>query len=203
MRSILIALLIVALAVPVFAAQNPDIRVYLDFDAEGAGVHQMANPGMFEPFDVYVVLDCFGDGGGTRGLGFTFERDADLNAIIGTPVNFLGGLSNGNPESPTASDGGCNMLAGADCVYPDANGVVVCGKVPYTYGMGAGYIKIGPNEISGRQVLDCDFADDDLFCVYAHCAIDEAPPAGDPDCDCEPPSPVEDSTWGSIKALYR
>jgi hypothetical protein len=29
----------------------------------------------------------------------------------------------------------------------------------------------------------------------------DAPPVADG--DCVPPSPVEDATWGSIKALYR
>lgn len=202
MTKVLVALMIVALAVPAFAAENPDIRVYLDFDSEGGGQHRIDGLSQLDIFNVYVVLDCFGDGGGTRGIGFTFEREATLAAIVGTPVNYLGGLSNGNPEAPTPADGGTNFLAGSDCVMPDANGVVVCGYVPYTFVAGTGYIKIGPNEISGREVLDCDFLFDDLFCVYAHCAVGADPPAGEPDCEC-PVSPVEDSTWGSIKALYR
>jgi len=201
MRVLMATFLALLVAGTAFAGTNPDVRVYLDFDESGAGVHRLDGLTIMEIVDVYVVLDCLGEGSGTRGLGFTFEREGTLTAIIGTPVNLLGGLSNGNPESPTPSDGGCNFLAGGACVYPDVNGVVVAGYVPYTYVAGSGYVKIGPNTISGRQVLDCDFNDDDDFCVYSHVAVDEDPPAGDADCDCD--SPVELETWGAIKGLFR
>jgi hypothetical protein len=201
MTKVLVALMIVALAVPAFAGGNPDIRVWLDLDENGGGVHRIDGLGLFETFNVYIVLDCFGDGSGTRGLGFRFEKDADLNASATGITNLLGGQTLGsNPESAD----GVTLVAGTDCVYPDVNGIVVAGYVEYTYGMGAGYINmLGDHPVSGRQVLDCDYNDDDLYCIVAHVAVGEDPQPGEPDCECEPPSPVEDSTWGSIKALYK
>jgi hypothetical protein len=182
-----------------FAGTNPEIRAWLDLDENGGGVHRVDGLGLFETFNVYIVLDCFGEGGGTRGLGFRFEKDADLNASPTGVTNLLGGQTLGaNPESAD----GVTMVAGADCVYPDVNDLVVVGYITYTYGMGAGYIKLlGDHPVSGRQVLDCDYTDDDLFCIVAHVAVDEDPPAGEADCDCD--TPVELETWGAIKGLFR
>ena len=198
MKRVLTALMIMAIAVPAFAVQNPDIRIYLDATNPPTGVAEV-HPELNEFFDVFVVLDCFGPNGGTRGVGLLFDRT--FAGVKISQTNFLGGLSLGDVED-AGPQGGWAIVAGVDCVYPDVNDLVVAGAVNYLYLGAPGTITVLPNPVSGREVLDCDDLAD-YFCVAAHFGVSMPPPDPEPDCDCEPPNPVEDATWGSIKGLYR
>lgn len=198
MRQLLTALAIVALAATAFAGQNPDIRIYLDADPNNQ-IHEI-HPNASESFDVYVCLDCFGAGGGTRGTAFLLVRTFGGFKLAQTSL--LGGLDFGDAEV----DPGWTLAAGADCVYPDADGVVCIGVVQYLYTGVAGTLTLLPHGLvepgTGREALDCDFASD-FYCIFANLGVSMPPEPGDPDCDCLPPVPVEDSSWGGIKALYR
>ena len=191
-RALLSLLLIAFVAVPVFAGQNPDIRIYLDVDPP-TKIHEI-HPGASESFDVYVCLDCFGTDGGTRGTAFLLVRTFAGFKLAQTSL--LGGLDFGDAEVD-----GWTLAAGADCLYPDENDVVCVGVLTYLY-MGDGTLDITPHPGTGREVLDCDFASD-FYCVYANLGVSVPPNPGEDGCDCEPPQPVEDATWGGIKALYR
>ena len=193
MKHLLICLLIGSLAVPALADQNPDIRIYLDADPNNK-VHEI-HPNASETFDVYVCLDCFGEGGGTRGTAFLFERS--FNGFKLGQTSLLGGLDFGDVEAD-----GWTLAAGADCIYP-VDDIVCVGFVNYLFlGPDPGFIMLLPHPGTGREVLDCDFLSD-FYCIYANLGVSMPPPEGEPDCDCEPPNPVEDSTWGGIKSLYR
>ena len=64
MRQCAVPLLVCFLFSVAIAGQNPDVRIYLDFDPPN-GVTRI-DPEPYSLFDVYVVLDCFGAGGGLR-----------------------------------------------------------------------------------------------------------------------------------------
>jgi hypothetical protein len=194
MKVLLAVLMVGAFAVTAFAGTNPDVRIYLDVDPP-VGVHEV-HPTPGSTFDVFVCMDCLGEGSGTRGVGFLLQR-----TFVGfklAQTSLMGGLDFGDAEVD-----GWTLAAGADCLYPDVNGVVCVGSLTYLYqGPDPGTIDILPHPGTGAEVLDCDFASD-FFCVYANLGVSMPPNPGDPDCDCEPASPVEDATWGAIKSLYR
>jgi hypothetical protein len=193
MKANLAVLIVAALAVTALAGTNPDVRIYLDVDPP-FGVHEIhPNPG--STVDVYVCLDCLGEGSGVRGTAFLLER-----TFVGfklAQTSLWPGLDFGDAEV----DGW--TMAFDDCAFPDADGIVCIGVIQYLYqGPDPGTIDILPHPGTGAEVLDCDYASD-YFCVAANLGVSMPPNPGDPDCDCEPPAPVEDATWGGIKSLYR
>jgi hypothetical protein len=196
-RALLSLLLIAFIAVPVMAGENPDVRIFLTVDPPAviSEIHPLAS----ETFDVYVCLDCFGEGGGTRGTAFLLART--FQGFKLSQMSMLGGLDFGDAEV----DPGWTLAAGADCVYPDANDVVVVGVIQYLYLGVPGTLDILPHGQvepgTGREVLDCQFASD-FYCILGNLGVSVPPNPGE-DCPCEPPQPVEDSTWGGIKSLYR
>jgi hypothetical protein len=202
MKRLLIALAIMAIATTAFAGANPDIRIYLDVDPNNmvGEIHPLAS----ETFDVYVCLDCFGDdpvASGTRGTAFFLVRT--FQGFKLSQTSLLGGLDFGDAEV----DPGWTLAAGADCVYPDADGVVCVGVIQYLYLGVPGTLDILPHGQvepgTGREVLDCDFLSD-YYCVAGNLGVSVPPNPPEPDCDCpENGNPVEDSSWGGIKALYR
>jgi len=192
MKHLVIALMILGLASVALAAENPDIRIYLDAAPPGY-VHEV-HPDASTQFDVYVCLDCFGPGGGTRGTAFLLTRT--FQGFKLSQTSMLGGLDFGDAEVD-----GWTIAAGAACVYPDASGTVCVGVINYLYLGVPGTLDVGPHPGTGYEVLDCDFLSD-YYCVYANLGVSVPPNPGDPECDCGE-VPVEDSTWGGIKSLYR
>jgi hypothetical protein len=195
MKYFVIALLILGLSVSAFGGANPDVRIYLDADPNNL-VHQI-DPVASGTFDVYVCLDCFGEGAsaGTRGTAFLLVRT--FQGFKLAQMSLLGGLDFGDAEVD-----GWTIAAGADCMYPDIDGVVCVGVVTYLYLGVPGTLDLAPHPGTGAEVLDCDFLSD-YYCVYANLGVGVPPNPGDPDCICPDNNPVEDSTWGGIKSLYR
>jgi hypothetical protein len=193
MKRLLIAVAILAFAATAFAGQNPNIRIYLEADPNNH-IHEI-HPEPNATFDVYVCLDCFGEGGGTRGTAFLLIRT--FQGFKLSQTSLLGGLDFGDAEVD-----GWTLAAGQDCVYPDADGVVCVGVITYLYLGVPGTLDLVPHPGTFNEVLDCDFLSD-YYCVHANLGVSVPPNPGEPDCECEPPNPVEDSTWGGIKALYR
>jgi hypothetical protein len=53
-----------------------------------------------------------------------------------------------------------------------------------------------------RWVMDCPVPGEvDYYCVWMHGGVGKDALEGDE--ECFPVVPVEDATWGSVKALYR
>jgi hypothetical protein len=193
-RALLSLLLVAFIAAPVFAEQNPDIRIYLDVDPP-AKVHEI-HPEPNATFDVYVCFDCFGENGGTRGTGFLLIRTFAGFKLSQLSL-FPGGLDFGDAEVD-----GWTLAAGPDCLYPDAEGVACVGLLTYLYLGVPGTLDLAPHPGTFNEVLDCDFLSD-YYCIYANLGVSLPPNPGEPDCDCPENNPVEDSTWGGIKGLYR
>jgi hypothetical protein len=191
MKRLLITVAILAFATMAFAAQNPDIRAYLDVDPPNY-VHEI-HPDASTTFDVYVCLDCFGPGGGTRGIAFLLVRT--FQGFKLSQTSLLGGLDFGDAEVD-----GWTIAAGADCVYPSPD-VVLVGVITYLYLGVPGTLDLAPHPGTFNEVLDCDFLSD-YYCIFANLGVSMPPNPGEPGCDCDI-NPVEDSTWGGIKSLYR
>ncbi len=195
MKGLIIAVAILALSVPAFAGQNPDIGMYLVTGSDGTGDNYI------EPvstFNIYVCFDGFGPGGGMLGASFMFDRTFSGFKLAQT--NLLGGLDFGDVETA-----GWAITSGADCAMP-VGGVVVAATVQYLYQGTPGTITVGPHPVDGMAVADCN-NDLDFFCVHSIAAQGVSGNFGvfmpAPDGTCEPITPVEDSSWGAIKALYR
>jgi hypothetical protein len=208
MKNVLIALIVLALAIPAIAGQNPRVAIYLYTTSTGiGGTNYKATPGAGANTSVYVCFDHFGVGGGMYGASWQFA-EVPGPSYLSTTNQFagVGGLTIGDPGSAP----GCAMTVGAVPVYPNANGVIVLARVRYetpeelTRG---GSITVIPHGSDGKAVADANNALD-FWCVHSvaynglsgHFGWDDTPV---PDGDCVPPSPVENATWGSIKALYR
>jgi hypothetical protein len=194
MRLVLTVLLTAALAVSASAGLNPDARMYLDFDPPD-GVHRIEEPP--DPVvNIYVVLDCLGVDSGINGCTIHFERT--FGATAHDEVCLIGFFSGGDVEDP---EFGWYIVTQGECIYPDANGMIIVGYVLYYYTGPPGYVKIAAAEVAGKEVLDCNNMTD-VYCVADNAGIGADPPPGDPGCYCGP-VPVEDASWGTIKSLYR
>jgi hypothetical protein len=82
---------------------------------------------------------------------------------------------------------------------------VCVGVIQYLYLGAPGALDILPSGLvqpgTGREVLECDFQS--LYCcIHANLGVSMPPTPGEPDCGCEP-SPVMNTSWGDIKALFR
>ena len=194
MKRSLIAVVVLVVALPASAAQNPDIRIYLDADPPNM-VHQIC-PAPDDVLDVFVCLDCFGPGGGTRGTVFRFIRT--FGGVKIAQVSLLGGLDLGDVDDIQ----GWSIVTGEDCIYPDENGIVVAARVSYLYTGPPGTLDIAPTATLPRRVLDCNYTDDDLFCILASLGVCMPPNPGEVGCYCGE-VPVKETSWGSVKALYR
>ena len=199
MKRVLIALMVLALAVPAIAGQNPRARAFISFDPScetGPYVHQ-TTAAMMDLVDCYLVVDCLD--GGVRSVSLYWMTDAfgmafaaDYTVFHPEAVGLVGGPDN-------AAQGW--LIVAPDCVYPNECGIVVIVKQPYFLQAPTGNIDILPSPVDGKMVVDCNF-DADVYCVLSNGGINIAPNPGDPDCDCAPTA-IEDATWGSIKALYQ
>jgi len=196
MRSALIGITLVALAGLASATQNPDIRVYLDFDPPD-GIQRL-DPDPDSVFDVYIMTDCFGPGGGLRGISIAFERT--FEAYTMGEYNLLGGISYGHVDDPVI---GWNPAAGEDCVYPDDNGTVIVGYVRYYYTGPPGHIRIIPAVNNPRTAVDCNVVHDDFWCVAGNAGVGVEPHPPEVGCECEQYSLTLETAWGRVKALYR
>lgn len=200
MKRLLVVLLIAALAVPALAVENPLLAIFLDTDTDtGNPVVNEVCPNPNDTFMVYVCFDRFGDGGGMLGAAFLFDRT--FAGFKLAQVNMLPGLDFGDVET-----NGWAITAGADCQYPDANGVLVAASCQYLYLGAPGTITVLPHPIDSNSAADC-LNELDFWCVASVLSHGAAGNFGvcmpAPDGDCEPESPVENETWGGIKALYR
>lgn len=195
-HALALALVAVFIAGTAFAAENPNVSIWLDADPPNAVT--MVEPGNGETFTVSIIMDCFGETGGTRGIAFLFERT--FSGFKLGQTNLLGGLFFGDVEV----DPGYTIAAGADCVYP-SDGIVVAAQIEYLYQGEPGTITILPHGLiepgTGRNALDCDFEEDDQYCIAGGLGVHMAAPGNDEGCSCD--SPVEEATWGAIKAFYR
>jgi len=196
MKYLVAVVMVAVLAVPAFAGENPNARMFVSFDPDcvtGPYVHRTeTTDGLV---DCYLVVDCLGVAvrsvslyWQTSGFGMAFA--ADYTVFHPTAQSPVGGPDN-------AAQGW--LIAAPDAVVPNECDIVVIVKQPY-FVSGAGTITILPSPVDGKQIVDSNF-DEDFYCVLANGGLGQDPPPGDDPCECD--TPVEPESWGSIKALYR
>jgi hypothetical protein len=208
MKRLLVALVVLAFALPALAGQNPNVAIYLYTTSSGiGGTNWTASPSGGGVKSVYVCFDHFGVGGGMYGASWRFievpgpDYMSSTNQFAG-----VGGLTIGDPGSAA----GIAMTVGPAAVYPNVNGIIILGRIRYTVEgdpPGGGSITVVPHATDGRAVADAQ-NQLDYWCVHsvAYNGLSgnfgwDAPPTIDG--NCTQPSPVQNETWGSIKALYR
>ena len=199
MKTLLAILVVAAMAVTATAGENPQVYAYISFDPAGDPEAHTVAPAMFTTVDAYVCLACIE--GGVTVVSFGLNNVlADYPGVIATQafVNLLpGGLAIGD-----AFAGGVTV-ASTECMMSDP---VIVGYGSYFY-MGNGptdaCIKLVDHVDYPRWVVDCQEPGvEDLYCVAGFGTIGAADcTEGVEDCPCG--TPVEDATWGGIKALYQ
>ncbi len=218
MKYVLIALALAALCVPAFAQEglNPGIKIFIHLTddvaapaTDNATVVNEFSPAAFTTIRAYVGLTGFSTG--MTVISFRLnDAMVDCPGVIATQafVNLLpGGLAIGNafgdPGNPGSGTDGVTIAA-TECM-PGPFDILFVGYATYYYLGGECQIEIldhGYTEYA-RWVVDCQEPGVvNLYCVWLNGGIGGAtPPAGDVGCDAN--TPVEDSSWGNIKALYR
>lgn len=191
MKRMLVVGLVLAVACTAMAGGNPNVKGYISFDAAGALMHDIT-PTPFVAFDAYV---CFTDVEmGLTTVSFMLSDPTVTCPGAFAPPSFTN-LLPGNLAIGAWNTG--VTLASTDCM---TGPTVVVGKLNL-FPLGAGCcLELLDHPDYPRWVVDCnDPGLVDYYCVIAHGNIGGV---GCPEGDCGA-SPVEDTTWGGIKALYR
>jgi len=181
MKSLLVIALVLAVAVPAFAGDNPAVRLYVDFDP-GNYVHR-ADPAMYTAFDAYFMLDTFV---GIAAVSFKVGVTPGMSSPGSYEALLPGGMSIGAFEVGTT-------VGSTECV---TTAPVAVGVGHYFYLNVPGDIEILDHPDFPRWVVDCNDGVDS-YCVFINGGVCKDPLPGD--CGV----PVEASSWGGIKALYR
>ena len=181
MRTFLAMIMIVAIAVPAFAGDNPNVVGYIDFDPPNR-VHSV----MPEPYTNVVAYICIGDlDMGMTGVAFMInDTDVDCPGVFAMTsfTNLLpGDLAIGHYLTGIS-------LASTECIT-DPDVAVAC--LEFFYVGGACCVELQEHPEYPGWVTDCnDPAQVDIYTLLSDGHIGYI-------------VPVEDHSWGSIKALYK
>ena len=197
MKTLLAILVVAAMAVTATAGLNPQVYAYISFDEFGDETVTAVQPAPYTTVNAYFCLGCI-EGGMTTVSFLLNNAMADCPGVMATQsfVNLLpGNLAIGDAfVAPGIT------IASTECMAMDP---VIVGYGTYFYLGGDCVISITDHADYPRWVVDCqDPGQVDNYCLQGHGAVAGGiAPAGE-DCPCGG-TPVEDATWGGIKALYR
>ena len=193
MRSLLVAGLAIAMAVPASAGENPNVRAYLDFDPPNH-VHAI-QPELYSTTYLYVCLEEAG--AGVSGFSFRLSDPAEDCPGVFAPIGW-----------------GEILWPSVQPIWGPFTGMMICPqgcmegvpenppyRLSFFYLGGSCCIQLLDHPDYPRWVVDCGepYGEVDHYCVLAHASVGGAEC---PEGDCVP-VPVEDATWGMIKGLYR
>ena len=196
MKTLLAILVIAALAVTATAGMNPQVYGYISFDPAGDEAMNAVAPAAYTTVNAYFCLGCVE--GGMTVVSFRLNNAmADCPGVMATQsfVNLMpGGLAIGDAFSEPGI-----TIASTECMTMDP---VIVGYGTYFYLGGACCIELLDHVDYPRWVVDCQEPGVvDFYCVAGHGSVGGAVSPEPEVCPCG--SPVEDATWGGIKALYR
>ena len=196
MKQLLAMCLVLVFAVTAFAGNSPQVYAYISFDPAGDELQNAVMPTPYTTVDAYFCLGCIE--GGMTVISFGLNNVmADCPGVMGTQafVNLLpGGLMIGDPF-----DGIGATIAATECMPMDP---VIVGYGTYFYLGGECCIEIVDHAQYPRWVVDCQTPGvADFYCMAGHGSVGGAVCPEGENCPCG--TPVEDATWGGIKALYR
>ena len=198
MKRLFIVGMVLAVASMASAGGNPNVQAYVSFDQTGAGglVHQY-DMTMYQGFNAYF---CFtGLDMGLTVVSFKINNPmAECTSDVGGPL--FASQSFTNLLDLMAGDPYTGMSLASTTCRPAP--LVVVGYLNlFPIAVGDCCVHILDDPDFPRWVVDCTLPNGlvDFYCVLSNGTI------GGADCpegDCGA-SPVEDATWGGIKALYR
>ncbi len=197
MKQLLAICLVLVLAVTAVAGDNPQVYAYISFDPAGDPEQNAVTPAPYSAVHAYVCLGCIEGGMTVISFGLTnavaecpgvMATQAFVNLLPGSlaPIGypFLSGVTVGSSQCMTTNP-------------------VIVGYGTYFYLGGHCCIEIRDHANHPRRVSDCQDPDQvDLYCLAGHGAVGGATCPEAEDCPCDG-TPVEDATWGGVKALYR
>ena len=185
--SVVLALLVSFASAP--AGQNPQIFAYVDFDPPN-GVHR-TDPQMYDYVPAYFMLDCVQGGFYNISLALYVSPEMSLNT----------GYENALPNPLHIGDFEEGItIASFDCVQESPVAFAIAHII---YSGVPGDVMILDHPMWPRWVVDCGepTPEVDYYCLLSHGGVGKDPVPTGEQCGC--PSPVQDVSWGSIKALFR
>ena len=171
------------------AGQNPQIFAYVDFDPPN-GVHRV-DPQMYDYVAAYFMLNCVQGGFYNISLALYVTPEMSLHTSYENALP--------SPHSIGDFEEGIT-LSSFDCVQESPVAFAIA-HIIYSGTPGDAMILDDPRW--PRWVVDCSepFGQVDYYCLLSHGGVGKEPvPTGEA-CGC--PTPVQDGSWGSIKALFR
>ncbi len=193
MNHLLLTGLPVAMGVPASPGGNPGVRVYIDFDPPNYVFEYSPTPG--EQFDAYVCVDRLTEGM----MSVSLRMDDPMTACPGVfaEVGWTHLLPSSDPPLGPPWEGH-GIFAVSDYCYNDDP--VVVGAIHLVYLDGSCCLELLDHDLCPWWVVDCSNERElDIYCVLSHAGVGGAPC---PDGDCSQ-VPVGESSWGTIKSLYR
>ena len=192
MRTALVILVAALCAVSAGAGMNPDCQVCIDFSGTANSWDEVQNridPVMYETFDAYI---CVYGLTGFTGICFMGYVTPGMSAFPAFTHLLPGGGAIGTWDT------GIGMVSN-ECL---TERFLYVAKLGFVYLGTPGDVMILDHPESPRWVMDCgDPGELDYYCVWMHGGVGK--PALEGDEECFPVVPVEDATWGSVKALFR
>jgi hypothetical protein len=192
-RSVLLVVLITAMATCANAGQNPNVRAYLDFDPPNY-VHDI-QPELYTTIDLYLCLN-----NGEAGVTSLSFRLSDFTEEYPGVFALPGwGEILWPSDLPICGPFMGMTIAAHECMQGVADNPAY--RLSLFYLGGECCIRLLDHPDYPRWVVDCGepYGEVDQYCVLAHASVGGAEC---PDGDCAS-VPVEGTTWGSIKGLYR
>lgn len=171
------------------AVANPNVFVYVDFDPPNM-VHRV-DPEPYDVVEAYLMIDCVPDGF----LAICFAVDVTPESSFSTSFGNL----MPNPGAIAGDYESGIVIGSLSCVHECPIPFTVA-RIVYTGTPGDVVVTDHPEW--PRWVVDCnDPLGSDPYCLLSNGGIGKDPiPTGEM-CGC--PTPVEDESWGTIKAMFR
>ncbi len=188
MRTVIVSILVAVLGFGT-ALANPIIadNIYIDFDPPQYD-HRI-DPEPYTPFDAYVMVETFLGGPGFTAISFGLAVTPGMSSATSFEILLPGYVVVGDYETGIT-------LTSTECITPDMQPIAIA--VLHCFYQGTpGDIEITYHPEFPGWIVFCDDSVQ-IFCVLSHGGVGKQPLAG----DCGG-NPVEDVSWGAIKALYR
>ncbi len=143
MKRTMIVLVALTLAAVAVAGQNPDVRLYIDFDPPNY-VHELRAPAVGDTIRLCVVADSLGSDPGDGLWGAAFRVTRDFGGTYLGAVNLLDPATApiGDPESVD----GIALASGGNCIE---GSVVPIAELTYLYDGTPGTISLLPHSSDG------------------------------------------------------
>lgn len=192
MRVALVFMLAGVLALPAVATMNPECQVCIDFSGTASSwteVQSRVDPQLYETFSAYFCIYGINGFAGICMRGYVtpgMSATTHFTSLLPLGIAFGGWDEGVALTSPDCHTGPFLYFARLDLLYLGVPGdVMILDHPEYP-----------------RWIMDCNEpAELDYYCVWMQGGVGKDPLVGDE--GCFPVVPVEDATWGSVKALYR